>query len=164
MTSNRLIDRTGLTYGRLTVVERVENHRSGQAQWYCVCSCGSSVEVMAYSLSSGSTKSCGCLRRELAAAKGRAHKGAPRKGVVGYTGAHQRVRAARGAASEHACACGAVAEEWAYDHADPDEVTEVATRARMTGKTLAYSLDPNHYAAMCHGCHVRFDIKHTNLK
>lgn len=50
----------GKKYGRLTVVR--ECSRRGFVQ--CVCDCGTCMEVSVYSLRSGNTKSCGCLKRE----------------------------------------------------------------------------------------------------
>lgn len=59
----RFIDRTGKRYGRLTVqwLARVSGRHT---YWSCRCDCGSIVEVSACHLSSGSTQSCGCLRRD----------------------------------------------------------------------------------------------------
>jgi hypothetical protein len=53
----------GLTFGRLTVVERAENYRR-LAQWLCECECGGSAVVRGSSLRSGQTRSCGCLALE----------------------------------------------------------------------------------------------------
>lgn len=52
-------------FGRLTVVERAENDKAGKPQWLCRCLCGQEVVVAGLSLRSGSTHSCGCLRREI---------------------------------------------------------------------------------------------------
>ena len=56
-------DITGQKFGRLTVIKflRIENHK---AIWLCKCECGNLIEVMTYLLTSGNTKSCGCLRKE----------------------------------------------------------------------------------------------------
>lgn len=58
----------GQKYGRLTVKEKAETHifPSGQkrARWVCVCDCGKMTNILASSLRSGHTKSCGCYRRE----------------------------------------------------------------------------------------------------
>ena len=63
-------DRVGEVHGRLTVLEEGDQKRypSGQKQrsWKCRCECGNEVEVTTANL--GSTKSCGCLRREQAKA------------------------------------------------------------------------------------------------
>lgn len=59
----------GEVFGRLTVVERVGSTKKfdgtvGERILRCSCSCGSVKDVRAYSLRSGNTKSCGCIRRE----------------------------------------------------------------------------------------------------
>lgn len=60
-------DLTGKNFGRLTVIKRVENTKDGKPQWLCECSCENHtmVVVRSVSLKSESTKSCGCLRREV---------------------------------------------------------------------------------------------------
>lgn len=65
---SKYINITGKVFGRLTAVERVKNDRHGRTMWLCLCSCGSEVKVLAYSLRSGHSKSCGCLKRDLARA------------------------------------------------------------------------------------------------
>lgn len=55
----------GDRYGRLVVLRRVENGARRQARFLCRCDCGTEVIVLAYVLRAGTTKSCGCLRREL---------------------------------------------------------------------------------------------------
>lgn len=63
-------DLTGLTFGRLTVLERGDNriNKSGghSIMWKCKCSCGNPNIILVESshLNSGKTKSCGCLRKE----------------------------------------------------------------------------------------------------
>lgn len=50
-------------YGRL-VAKKINKKENGKIYWECLCDCGN-IAVVAYgNLSSGSTKSCGCLRRE----------------------------------------------------------------------------------------------------
>lgn len=75
-------------------------------------------------------------------------------GQVGYGGAHSRVKRARGPARAFACACGARAEHWAYDHLDPREL--VYQRSAQS-RRLPYSLNPVHYIPMCRKCHKAFD-------
>ena len=55
--SRRLKDLTGQRFGSLTVHYRVEG--SHPTRWHCVCDCGKEVDVLAYSLTHGRTKSCG---------------------------------------------------------------------------------------------------------
>ena len=68
-----LIDLTGQVYGRLTVLSRAENSRCGRARWLCQCECGEQTTVQGCALSSGVTKSCGCLQRELTAKRHTTH-------------------------------------------------------------------------------------------
>lgn len=59
------IEMTGQRFGRLRVVERVENSPNDTAAyWRCRCDCGKETVVRGTSLRSGVTKSCGCGRRE----------------------------------------------------------------------------------------------------
>lgn len=62
-------DLTGKKFGRLIVTSKADGHISPNGQrrtmWNCKCNCGNEVTVWAYSLKSGGTKSCGCLKREL---------------------------------------------------------------------------------------------------
>lgn len=55
-------------YGRLKIINRVEDkiYPSGQKQqqWECLCDCGNLKIVLRTSLTSGSTRSCGCLGKE----------------------------------------------------------------------------------------------------
>ena len=66
-----------------------------------------------------------------------------------YYAAHLRIKVARGLASQFACPCGKRAQQWAYDHIDPNELHSVSG---------AYSADPQHYDARCVSCHKRADL------
>jgi len=57
-------------FGRLTVLQRAGS-RHGKALWRCRCSCGNEVVVLGTYLTTGDTRSCGCLFRETTVAKGR---------------------------------------------------------------------------------------------
>lgn len=63
-----VIDRTGQKFGRLEVIKRAENTRQNKSQWFCKCNCGNKnmIIVSAAALVSGTTKSCGCLKKEMA--------------------------------------------------------------------------------------------------
>jgi hypothetical protein len=58
----RFIDIAGLRFGRLTPVKLVGKNRLG-GLWNCLCDCGAESVVACSTLRSGTTKSCGCLRR-----------------------------------------------------------------------------------------------------
>lgn len=51
---------------------RYEDSLKGRRRYLCKCDCGAEVIVSSYSLRSGNTRSCGCLKREMTAAMGRA--------------------------------------------------------------------------------------------
>lgn len=61
-------DYIGLKFGRLTVVEEsgpiVRTDGGKRRAMKCICDCGNITIVVADSLSSGRSKSCGCLQRE----------------------------------------------------------------------------------------------------
>ena len=57
-------DLTGRRFGRLTVIERVENDNHRHARWLCQCDCGNIKTVSARHLLDGSTVSCGCYSRD----------------------------------------------------------------------------------------------------
>ena len=67
------VDLTGKKFGRLTVLQQTEDHidPSGgkRACWLCECDCHehNQVIVLGQSLTNGSTRSCGCLQKEIAA-------------------------------------------------------------------------------------------------
>ena len=58
----------GQVFGRLTVLEESApptEYTTYKGLWYrCRCKCGNTVVIRRSSLVAGSTKSCGCLRRE----------------------------------------------------------------------------------------------------
>lgn len=52
-------------YDRLTVLQRQETDKFGNALWLCQCDCGNTIITRGSHLRSGRTKSCGCLHREI---------------------------------------------------------------------------------------------------
>lgn len=73
------VDLTGVQFGRLTVVCEAQPKRplSGgvQRKWRCRCSCTKIIEVSQGHLVTEKIRSCGCLRRELAAISAHRHGG-----------------------------------------------------------------------------------------
>jgi hypothetical protein len=61
--SRKLIDLTGQTFNRLTVIKRAGKDEQKNALWLCKCSCSEENEkvVRGYSLMNGDVQSCGCL-------------------------------------------------------------------------------------------------------
>jgi hypothetical protein len=62
----KFIDMIGQIFDRLTVLSFSHYDKWGAACWLCRCICGTEVVVAGYNLRSGNTRSCGCLKVELA--------------------------------------------------------------------------------------------------
>ena len=72
-----------------------------------------------------------------------------------YIATHTRLRRLLGAASGFPCSdCGRQAQEWSYDHNDPD----VKHDPEHSG--CAYSRNPDCYSPRCALCHRSFDRSH----
>lgn len=54
----------GKRFGRLVAIKRLEKKRGRQFIWVCVCDCGKETLVPRNYLTSGNTRSCGCLKKE----------------------------------------------------------------------------------------------------
>jgi len=63
------MDYAGQRVGRLTVIKKTERSGKGRTYWLCVCDCGNQVEVRGDSFKKGGTRSCGCLKKEIARIK-----------------------------------------------------------------------------------------------
>ena len=66
----RFKDRTNDRYGRLTVIEHAGKNNKNKHLWRCLCDCGNEKIVSSNNLSSGKSKSCGCLKKEFLARSG----------------------------------------------------------------------------------------------
>ena len=60
---------TGRKFGRLTVIEQVEDHISSSGRhhpnWKCQCACGNIINIIGSHLKNGHTSSCGCKHSEI---------------------------------------------------------------------------------------------------
>lgn len=63
-------DITGKRFGRLVAVAPVSQSKNGVWKWLCKCDCGNEKIVSIGNLTSGSTRSCGCFRKENAIKNG----------------------------------------------------------------------------------------------
>ncbi len=61
----------GERFGRLTVIAENGRTAAGKRRCDCLCDCGGTINAIGSRLKNGGTKSCGCLRREVAAETGR---------------------------------------------------------------------------------------------
>ena len=60
----KIKDLSGQRFGKLVVLNYTDKRSGGSVIWRCKCDCGNHTEVASDSLSSGMTKSCGCLWSE----------------------------------------------------------------------------------------------------
>lgn len=67
------IDLTGQKFGRLEALYDTGERKDGAVVWHCKCDCGNEVDVKSSNLTSGRTKSCGCLRRQRVAEANATH-------------------------------------------------------------------------------------------
>ena len=57
-------DLTGELFGRLKVISKLDKKKNGRIMWMCECDCGERTDVAGIYLTTGETKSCGCLKAE----------------------------------------------------------------------------------------------------
>jgi hypothetical protein len=63
----KFMELTGIRFGRLTVIEQRGRDNGGCVLWLCKCDCKTYTIVNSNSLSTGNTKSCGCLGQHIIA-------------------------------------------------------------------------------------------------
>ena len=78
--AKQVVDITGKQYGRWTVLGRGPNSNKNK-MWFCRCECGKERLIQYSALSSGDSKSCGCLRSELNTERGAGVKELPEYNV-----------------------------------------------------------------------------------
>jgi hypothetical protein len=68
-------DLTNQRFGRLTVLSLVPSNQHARTDryWNCICECGTARVVTTTSLTSGTTRSCGCMRQEVARERNTTH-------------------------------------------------------------------------------------------
>lgn len=71
-------------FGRLTAIGPSPTRKSNHEHWFFQCDCGNVADCDVYSVIKGRTKSCGCIRREVARQRATTidgHYGEPLHGV-----------------------------------------------------------------------------------
>ena len=58
------MDVTGKKFNRLTFIRKTDERKNNNILWECKCDCGNIVKVKKWNVTSGNTKSCGCLKKE----------------------------------------------------------------------------------------------------
>jgi hypothetical protein len=72
MPAHNALNIAGQRFGRVTAIERI-GRKGRMALWSYRCDCGTIGAALANSLARGNTKSCGCLKNELAGKRFRRH-------------------------------------------------------------------------------------------
>jgi hypothetical protein len=84
------LELTGQTFGRLTVLSKIGRIKGNAVYWECRCECGALVNVRASSLTTGHTKSCGCLNKEIITKHGQCCGGEDSRLYVIWRAMHNR--------------------------------------------------------------------------
>ena len=71
----RIVDITGKTFKRLTVIKRAENNINNKPAWVCRCRCGKVITARGSDLRMGKSQSCGCMRLDSVTRHGETHFG-----------------------------------------------------------------------------------------
>ncbi len=168
-----VIDLTGQTFGRLTVLERGPMRPGGRrpAVWVCRCRCGAVTTVASASLRDGRTVSCGCRMAETAQANMTTWRSSPknlaRLAERSRSPEHRAYMAEKrgpdspswrgddvgyfGAHSRTVRTRGLATEHVCQD------CTEPAAEWSYTEAPGEWSPDPAHYVPRCKSCHKRHD-------
>ena len=86
-------DLTGMRFGKLTVIASAGVGANRKTRWICRCDCGAETVVgSAYHLTSGNTKSCGCLHGATARDRHLLHGGKGTRLYNIWKNARQRCR------------------------------------------------------------------------
>ena len=62
-------DLTNKRFGRLVALKNIGSDKFKNRIWLCKCDCGNYFKINSNALTSGNTRSCGCLRKEVATEK-----------------------------------------------------------------------------------------------
>lgn len=60
----KIIDLTGIRFGRLTPIKFIGINKHNKSIWLCLCDCGKEKSIVSNNFKNGHTKSCGCLNIE----------------------------------------------------------------------------------------------------
>ena len=58
--NTHFVDLSGRTFGKLTVLKRIDNSNTGLVRYLCQCECGNTTDVIGGHLVGGNIQSCGC--------------------------------------------------------------------------------------------------------
>lgn len=106
----------GKQFGRLTVISETDRRRkpcgSPERRWICLCVCGAETAVSQASLTSGNTRSCGCLLQETRGLNNKIHGDTRSPEWVAWVAMRDRCVNQRGAYQYHAGKGIRVCKRW----------------------------------------------------
>ncbi len=142
----RPLDLANKRFGKLVATKQVGNDKHGCKLWECVCDCGKTTIVATPYLTSGNTKSCGCLSSESTAKRNRTHGMRHSRVYYIYQGMKQRCNNPKHCSYKDYGAKGiSVCDEWMvfekfYEWAMSNGYSESMTIDRIDN-TRGYSPD-----------------------
>jgi hypothetical protein len=158
-----LPDLAGQRFGRWTVLRPVRRGR--RTAWFCRCDCGAELVVDGGSLASGASRSCGCLKREEAAARfvrlnaeGRLYHQPPADFTNQRFGRLVALRRTRGGRSPEwlcRCDCGALTPVLAANLRSGNTTSCGCYRRERAAEILAVGFTPT-FPAFCRVCGDEF--------
>ena len=129
-------DLTFKKFGRLIACSVVGRHRNGQRLWNCLCDCGKYVTVASWNLTSGGTRSCGCIRKRGVRIMNLAEHMAWRQAIARCTRRTHHAWELYGGRGIKVC------ERWLGKQGFVNFLADMGTRPEgRNGKRAAYSLD-----------------------
>jgi len=69
-----LISKNGLSYKPGQKINRLTTISYKNGKWFCECECGNTIDIETNNLTSGNTKSCGCLKIEISKSESKINK------------------------------------------------------------------------------------------
>lgn len=87
---SRRLKLEGERFGRLVVIRRGEITKEGRCKWVVRCDCNKELSVLGSSLKNGSTKSCGCLQKEMTSTATKTHGMTHTSTYISWRGVRQR--------------------------------------------------------------------------
>lgn len=61
----KIVDLKNKKFGKLQVIKKTTKIQNGKSIWLCKCDCGKTIKTTTGNLTSGNTKSCGCLQKDV---------------------------------------------------------------------------------------------------
>lgn len=59
----KIRDLTGQKFGKITPIKPLDKRKNKKVVWLCKCDCGNECEIVGTHLTSGNTRSCGCIAK-----------------------------------------------------------------------------------------------------